>query len=207
MSRAPNTRLMLITPVIEDADAFAEGLGAAMGAADVAACIIRLAPTDERKRLARAKRLLAAVQSTGAAGIIEATPDLVGKSGADGLHVLGAGAELGELTERFQPEKIVGAGRLPARHDAMTAGEAGVDYVLFGDDATEIGALLDRVEWWADLFEIPCVAVARRPEEVRALAEAVADFVALGDWVFGAAEGPAAAVESAARAIERQAAD
>lgn len=204
MAVAPNTRLMLVTPVVGDAEAFAPALEAAMGAADIAACILRLAPADERKQLARAKRLLGPVQSTGAAAILDGLPDLLGKSGADGLHVLGAGPELGELTERFQPEKIVGAGKLPSRHDAMTAGEAGVDYVLFGDDGTQVGALLDRVEWWADLFEIPCVALADRPEDVRALAKAGADFVALGDWLWTTAGGPAAAVQSAARAIERQ---
>jgi thiamine-phosphate pyrophosphorylase len=204
MADAPKSRLMLITPLVEDADAFAPALEAAMGAADIAAAIVRLAPADERRQLARAKRLLGAVQSTGAAGILEGLPDLIGKSGADGLHVLGAAPELAELTERFQPEKIVGAGRLPARHDAMTAGEAGVDYVLFGDEPVDIAALLDRVEWWAGLFEIPCVAVAKRPEEVRALGEAGADFVALGDWIWTAQSGPAAAVRGAAQALERQ---
>lgn len=207
MAQAPTTRLMLVTPVVEDADAFVRDLEAAMGAAEIAACIVRLAPADERRQLARAKRLLGPVQSTGAAAILDGLADLLGKSGADGLHVVGAGPELAELTERFQPGKIVGAGRLPSRHDAMTAGEAGVDYVLFGDDEAGIGTLLDRVEWWAGLFEIPCVALARRPEEVHALAAAGADFVAIGDWVWSAEDGPAAAVAGAARAIEPQPAD
>jgi thiamine-phosphate pyrophosphorylase len=202
MAAAANTRLMLVTPRVEDAEAFAPDLEAAMGAAEVAACLLRLAPADERKLLGRAKRLLGPVQSPGAAAILDGLPDLVGKSGADGLHVTGAGRDLAELTERFQPEKIVGAGRLPTRHDAMTAGEADVDYVTFGDDETAIGALIERVEWWAEVFEIPCVAVARRPEEVRALAAAGADFVALGDWVWAFAEGPAAAVRLAAQSLE-----
>src|SRR5215475_8534142 len=33
----------------------------------------------------------------------------------------------------LKPQRIVGAGGLQSRDDAMTAGEAGADYVLFGE--------------------------------------------------------------------------
>ena len=38
--------------------------------------------------------------------------------------------------------------------------------------------------WWAELFELPCVGYAASLDEVGPLAQAGADFVALGDWIW-----------------------
>ena len=58
-------------------------------------------------------------------------------------------------------------------------GEPGRDGV-----APPLEATLERVGWWAEIFETPCVAYAARLEDVAALAAAGADFVALGDAVW-----------------------
>jgi thiamine-phosphate pyrophosphorylase len=44
--------------------------------------------------------------------------------------------------------------------------------------------ILDRVTWWAEVFQVPCVAYAAALDEVAPLAQAGADFIALGDFVF-----------------------
>ena len=55
--------------------------------------------------------------------------------------------------------RIAGCGGLNSRDDAMSAGEQGADYVMFGDlEALNNGrssfeAIVERVEWWADLFQ------------------------------------------------------
>ena len=60
-------------------------------------------------------------------------------------------------------------------------------------------AIIERVGWWAELFEPACVGYAATPEEVGRLAAAGADFVAVGDMVW---KGDiAAAVRTAATAI------
>lgn len=66
----------------------------------------------------------------------------------------------------------------------MTAGELGADYVMFGEpDAAgrrpAFDTTLERTDWWAQLFEPPCVAFAASLDEVEALAEAGADFIAI----------------------------
>jgi thiamine-phosphate pyrophosphorylase len=61
--------------------------------------------------------------------------------------------------------------------------------------------VLDRVSWWAEVFEIPCVGFAATVAEAEQLAAAGADFVALGDCIFGDARGPAVAVAEAARRL------
>jgi thiamine-phosphate pyrophosphorylase len=84
----------------------------------------------------------------------------------------------------------------------MEAGEAGADYVMFGEpDAAghrpSFDAVVDRVAWWAEVFEVPCVAYAARLEEIPALAGAGADFVAVGEAVFDDPRGVRAALAEA----------
>ncbi|GLK78606.1 thiamine phosphate synthase [Methylopila turkensis] len=199
-------RLMLVTPELAETEAFLPALEAALAAGDVAAVAIRLAPADDRARIARAKPLIAAAQGAGAAALIagEGVEDIVGKSGADGVHVVGEAAAA-EAVERFQPEKIVGAAVSRSRDDAMTAGERGVDYVLFG--MAENGAAwsaeqtLERVAWWVPIFETPCVGFAGSLDDVAALATTGVEFVGLGDAVWRHESGPAAAVAAAHAAI------
>ena len=70
----------------------------------------------------------------------------------------------------------------------MLAAEAGADYVMFGEPDAELPPALlrgdrERVAWWAEVFEIPCVGFAATLDEVAPLAAAGADFVAVGDCV------------------------
>jgi thiamine-phosphate pyrophosphorylase len=42
-------------------------------------------------------------------------------------------------------------------------------------------AIEDRIGWWAEVFEIPCVGYSESLETISPLVVAGADFVALGD--------------------------
>jgi thiamine-phosphate pyrophosphorylase len=84
----------------------------------------------------------------------------------------------------------------------MVAGE-NADYVMFGEPEADgrrpsFAAILERIEWWAAVFEIPCVGFAATLDEVGPLAAAGADFVALGESIWDDPRGPAAAVADAA---------
>ncbi|MDX6806703.1 thiamine phosphate synthase [Terrihabitans rhizophilus] len=199
-------RLMLISPVLQpDAD-FEGALAAALEAAEISAVVLRVEPGgDERGLLKVLKPLVELAQERGAAVLVEGAPDLVGKSGADGIHALGEKQAV-EATERFRPEKIVGVGGLRTRDTAMSVGEIGADYVLFGDpgkggEAPPLDALLDRLAWWAEVFVIPCVGYAAAPDAVSRIAATGAEFVALGPWVWTHDEGPGAAVSGAVDAL------
>ncbi len=189
----PAPRFYLITPPIAEADAFSAQLAAALGAGDVAAVLLRLADGDERSLINRAKALCPIVQDTGAALLLDGHADLVVRAGADGAHLSGAAA-LNDAIEGLKPERIAGAGGLATRHDAMSAADAGADYVMFGEpDAAgarpSFAAVEERVAWWAEIFELPCVGYAGALEEVAPLVKAGADFVALGDWLWQDAAG------------------
>jgi thiamine-phosphate pyrophosphorylase len=46
-------------------------------------------------------------------------------------------------------------------------------------------SLAERVGWWAEIFETPCVAYADTIAAAGELADAGADFVALGEAIWG----------------------
>jgi len=178
-SARPAPRLYLITP--PEPVALAGPLTAALGAGDVAAVLVRLAPADERSLVQRVKALAPLVQAQGAALLIDGWPEIVARAGADGLHARGLAALKEAL--RLKPERIVGAGALRTRHDAMLASEWGADYVMLGEpDETgrrpPFEAVVELVAWWAELFEIPCVGYAQTVEELDELCAAGADFIA-----------------------------
>ncbi len=199
----PAPRLYLVTPPIEDAKAFAAPLADALAAGDVAAVLLRLTDADDRTLIKRAKTLCPIVQDNDAALLIDRRADLVARADADGAHLTGIEA-LNESLTTLKPERIAGCGGLASRHDAMEAVEAGADYAMFGE-ANENGARPDfaqieeRVGWWADVFELPCVAYAASLDEVAALVAAGADFVALGDWIWREPQRVAALIAAAAQ--------
>ena len=102
--------------------------------------------------------------------MLDGYPELAARAGADGAHLTGLAAFTAAV-ESLKPAKIAGCGGVNSRDDAMVAGEQGADYVMFGEPAAEqrrssFEAIVERIEWWARLFEIPCVGFAANPLEI-----------------------------------------
>ncbi|MBZ6077311.1 thiamine phosphate synthase [Microvirga puerhi] len=209
----PVARLYLVTPVLTDAS-FAPRLVEACAGQDVAAVLLRLGPADERSLINLVKALSPPVQEAGAAAIVtvEGEADLAAiaaRGGADGIHVSGNPARIRDLRERLKSERALGAGGLRTKDDAMSMGEAGVDYLMFGEPRPDgslpaLDSVVDRASWWAEIFETPCVAYAPTLEAVRTLLATGAEFIALGDAVWSHPEGPAKAVAAAAKIVGEQ---
>jgi thiamine-phosphate pyrophosphorylase len=207
------SRLFLITPRQIDLATFPATLEAALAAGDVASLLI--APEDVSDMvLQRIAEVLTPIgQQYGAAVLVRDDTRAAGRAKADGIHVETGPADLRAACLSFQPNRIVGAGALKTRDDAMAAGETGADYVFFG----MLGAAeapephprsLDLTDWWVPLFEIPCVCLAGSDlASVDRVAAAGADFVALRDAVWADPRGPAAAVADACRRLEAAAAE
>ncbi|MEA2981886.1 MAG: thiamine-phosphate pyrophosphorylase [Alphaproteobacteria bacterium] len=186
--KRPAPRLYLVTPVIEDAAAFSGLLRDAITAADVAAVLLRLEPASERDLINRIKLLAPAVQSKDTALVLDGQAGIAARAGADGAHLHGVAAFTAAV-ESLKPARIAGCGGLKTRDDAMAAGERGADYVMFGE--TENGgrrpsfeAIIERIEWWAEVFTIPCVGFAAARNEIGPIIAAGADFVAVGDGIW-----------------------
>jgi thiamine-phosphate pyrophosphorylase len=201
-SQSPAPRLYLITPVIEDAATFAGVLRDAVAAADIAAVLLRLKTAGERDLINRIKLLAPFVQSRDTALVLDGHPEVAARAGADGAHLIGLAA-FSAAVESLKPAKIAGCGGITSCDDAMVAGEQGADYVMFGDATADrrrapLPAIVERIEWWAQLFEVPCVGFASNPSEIGPLCAAGADFVAVGDGIWDNPRGVAAAVADAA---------
>jgi thiamine-phosphate pyrophosphorylase len=202
----PVPRLYLATPVLDDPSALLAELPGLLAAADIAAVLLRLKPTDQRTMISRAKALAPAIQDGGAALLLDGHAEFVARAGADGAHLTGIEA-MEEALPTLKPDRIAGIGGLTTRHDSMAAGEAGADYVLFGEpDATgqrpSTEAIAERLGWWAELFEPPCVGFAASVEEAREFAAAGADFVLVGDFIWADPRGAAAALSEVEGAIQ-----
>jgi thiamine-phosphate pyrophosphorylase len=167
--------------------------------------LLRFAEADERTLINRAKALASPVQDRGAALLLDGRFELVARAGADGAHLNGIADFAGAL-ETLKPQRIVGVGGLASRHDAMLAAEQGADYVMFGEpDAAgqcpSFAAVEERVSWWADVFEIPCVGYCESLDTISPLVAAGADFVALGNVVWRDPAGIAETIREAGRRL------
>jgi thiamine-phosphate pyrophosphorylase len=203
----PLPRLYLATPVIDDPAPFATSLADVLAGADVAAILLRLKETDQRTMITRVKAIAPAAQAHGTALLLEGHVELVARGGADGAHLNGLAA-LEEALPSLKPDRIAGVGGLTTRHDSMTAGESGADYVLFGEpdaqgERPSVEAIAERLGWWAELFEPPCVGFAASREEAYEFAAAGADFVLVGDFVWADPRGAAAALADVEQAIRQ----
>ena len=208
-----DARLALLGPHGLDAEGmegFVTSLRAACGTGDVAAVILRLAATDERGLTARVKQVAPVAQEHGAA-LVVACPGFTGdlaavaiRGGADGVHI-DKPRELKELRDRLRDGRILGVGGVETKHAAMEAGEAGVDYLMFGGlypdgVAPEADTVLARVSWWVEIFETPCIAVATTAEAVEPLVATGSEFIGLESalWL-----GDPSTVRQAQQALQR----
>jgi thiamine-phosphate pyrophosphorylase len=202
----PAPRLYLATPILSDPAPLAAQLPGLLANADVAAVLVRLKQTDPRSMITIVKALAPAIQGAGAALLIDGHADLVARGGADGAHLSGIAA-LDEALPALRPDRIAGVGALATRHDSMSAGERGADYVLFGEpdahgERPSTEAIAERLSLWAELFEPPCIGYAATREEAVDFVAAGADFILADDLIWQDARGPAAALAELGAAIK-----
>lgn len=195
-------RLYLITPPVLPPD-FEDAFARALDGGDVACIQLRLKGVDDDAVLRAAEALMPMALDKEAAFLINDRPDLALRCGADGVHVGQSDAPYATARAMLGADRIVGVTCHDSRHLAMEAGEAGADYVAFGafyPTATKDAptrAEPELLEWWAQLMEVPCVAIGGvTPANAEPLVRAGADFLAVSAGVWAHPEGPAAAVRA-----------
>ena len=97
-------------------------------------------------------------------------------------------------------DAIVGCFCGISRHEGMTAGEAGADYVAFGpigEAGLGLGtqAPRDLFEWWSEMIEVPVIAEGALTRDLVESFAPVTDFFALGPEIWGA-EDPLVALKA-----------
>ncbi|MEL6643490.1 MAG: thiamine phosphate synthase [Pseudomonadota bacterium] len=198
---APDTpQIYLVTPPDFELSAFPARLDDVLDAHEVACVRLALATRDE-DRIARAADAVREVcHAAEVALVIEAHVGLVERLGLDGVHLTDGARSVRKVRKALGADAIVGAFCGVSRHDGMTAGEAGADYVSFGPvTGSALGqgdvADTDLFSWWSEMIELPVVAEgAVTAQAVQALYP-VTDFLAVGEEIWNTADAAAALAE------------
>jgi len=184
-------QIYLITPSEFELSTFPDQLAACLDATEVACVRLSLATKDEDRIARTADALRMVTHDRDVALVMDTHMLLVERLGLDGVHLTDAARSVKKVRKDLGDDAIVGAFCNNSRHDAMTAGELGADYVSFGPvGQSPLGdgrhAELELFEWWSMMIEVPVVAEGVLDTDlVRKLAPHT-DFFGLGDEVWGA---------------------
>ena len=199
MTEAPNDapQLYLIAPALVAASAFAPKLEAVLDAHPVA-CLRLSGAGDEAElgRIADLAREMAHARDI--AVVIEDHVHLAQRHGLDGVHLTNGARAVRFARKELGADAIIGAYCGTSRHDGMSAGEAGADYVAFGPvGASALGhgapVEMDLFQWWAEVIEVPVIAEGALDATLIRALWPFADFIALGPEIWSA-DDPSAAL-------------
>ncbi|MCC5962049.1 MAG: thiamine phosphate synthase [Rhodobacteraceae bacterium] len=182
-------QIYLITPPVIDLQAFPDQLARLCDAQPIACLRLSLATQDEDTLLRAGDALREIAHARDIPLVIADHVLLVDRLGLDGVHLDGPAAALRKLRGTMGPDAIIGAFCGTSRHDGITAGEAGADYVSFGPvGATSLGqgaqAPHELFAWWSEMIEMPVVAEGALSRDLIAALAPVSDFFALGTEVW-----------------------
>ena len=205
-------QLYLISP-LDVGGSFPDRLREALAAGPVAAFQFRVKDIEPGEAARLAEPLQAICDEFDVAFIVNDDVALAQRLGADGVH-LGQGDESLENARATLGKDVqIGITCHDSRHLAMEAGEGGANYVAFGaffpteTKETRHKPELDLVQWWAEMMELPCVAIGGiTADNCRPLIDAGADFLAVCGAVWNDPAGPAAAVRKFADIISAESA-
>ncbi|MBN2907277.1 MAG: thiamine phosphate synthase [Rhodobacteraceae bacterium] len=189
MTAPERPQIYLVTPPAFDLDSFPDRLAAVLDSHEIACLRLSLATRDE-DQVARAADILREIAHARDIAIaIETHVGMVERLGLDGVHLTDGARSVRQTRKALGAEAIVGAFCGTSRHDGMTAGEAGADYVSFGPvgssglgDGTR--AERDMFAWWSEVIEVPVVAEGALDEETIASFAPVTDFFAIGEEIW-----------------------
>jgi thiamine-phosphate pyrophosphorylase len=181
-------RLFLVAPAGLDADRILACATAACAAGDVASIVVPLPALNAVA--AKLQGLGLAVLANGAA-----------EAKCDGVHLDGLVDDVALTRRSLGRDMIVGAYCAASRHAAMQAAEDGADYIALSQNTYTPSEPI--IGWWADLFEIPCVAFDPvEPEKLDTLLPQKPDFIRPSDAMWAS---PAEAQRIVSELMQRMA--
>jgi thiamine-phosphate pyrophosphorylase len=200
MSQIEQPNLYLITPQSFEIEAFLPRLQAVLDA-EAIACLRLALVSDDEDHLARAADALREVAHardvplviTGHAGLVE-------RLGLDGVHLTDGARSVRATRKALGADAIIGAYCGASRHDGMTAGETGADYIAFGplgESALVSGPRAEHAlfEWWSQMIELPVVAEGALDAALIEAFAPVTDFFAIGTEIWRA-DDPVSALQN-----------
>lgn len=189
MDDSEQPQIYLVTPPEIDIARFPARLAAMLDAHPVACVRLSLA-TQDSDRIARAADACRAVaHDRDVALVIDSHVLLVEPLGLDGVHLRDGPRSVRAARKDLGEDAIVGTWCGSLRHDGLSAGEAGADYVAFGPvGQTGLGdgraAAPDLFAWWSEMVELPVVAEGGLDAALMRDLAPITDFFALGEEVW-----------------------
>jgi thiamine-phosphate pyrophosphorylase len=198
-------QIYIYTPPAFELITFLPRLSAVLDTVDVACLRLALAGHDEDAISRAADACREAAHARDVAIVISDHIKLVEPHGLDGVHLSDAARSVRTARKALGADAIVGAWCGASRHAAMSAGEAGADYVCLGPvgpTSLHNGALAERAlfAWWSEVIEVPVVAEGALSAALVAELAPVTDFLAFGEEIWTTPD-PAATLKALVAAI------
>lgn len=198
-------QIYLISPSEFDLSRFPAQLAACLDSTEVACVRLALGSTDEARIAKAADALREITHERDVALVIDSHIQLVERLGLDGVHLNDGSRSVRQVRKDLGDDAIVGCFCGNSRHDGMTAGELGADYVSFGPvGETPLGdgrrADLELFEWWSLMIEVPVVAEGALDSDLIRKLSPHTDFFGIGDEIWSV-DNPAAALGDLRRAM------
>jgi thiamine-phosphate pyrophosphorylase len=163
MAAEDRPQITLITPPTFDPETFSDRLGRVLDGSPIACVRLSLATRDEDILMRAADTARETAHARDVAVVIDNHLILADRLGLDGVHLTDGARTVRKARKDLGPDAIVGAFCGISRHEGMSAGEAGADYVALGPlGDTSLGdgsrADFDTFEWWSQVIEVPIIA-------------------------------------------------
>ncbi|WP_103258897.1 thiamine phosphate synthase [Tabrizicola aquatica] len=200
MAADDRPQITLITPPAFDPETFSDRIGRVLDGAEIACLRLSLGTRDEDMLMRAADAAREVAHARDVAVVIDNHLILAERLGLDGVHLTDGSRNVRKARKDLGGDAIVGAFCAASKHDGMTAGEAGADYVAFGPiGATTLGdgsqAPFELFDWWSEVIEVPIIAEGALTAELVAKFGPVTDFFAVGEEIWSA-EDPLAALNA-----------
>ncbi|GAJ28258.1 thiamine phosphate synthase [Acidomonas methanolica] len=135
---------------------------------------LRLAVTEEAAARTQATALQHVLRAQDIALILTNLPALARQLDCDGVQLDATSPLLATARKALGEDRQLGIACPPTRDAAMSAGEAGADYIALPPEGADV------VRWWGEMMELPTVAdPLSTSAEARAMAGAGVDFLTL----------------------------
>lgn len=182
-------QIYLISPPSFELGRFPDQLAKVLDSTEIACVRLDLASRDE-DTLSRAGDALREVcLARDVAIVISDHQILAERLGLDGVHLTDASKSVRSARKALGADAIVGSFCGASRHDGLTAGEAGADYISFGPVGTSglgDGAVAEQelFQWWSEVVEVPVVAEGGLTEELVGRLSPYTDFFGIGEEIW-----------------------
>ncbi|MDD9724026.1 thiamine phosphate synthase [Roseovarius sp. SK2] len=189
MADPEQPQIYLITPPEIELARFPAILDRVLRDHEIACVRLALSTHDETALCRAADTCREVAHGQDVAIVIDTHFVLAERLGLDGVHLTDGSRTVRKARKELGPDAIVGAFCGTSRHDGMTAGEAGADYVSFGPaGVSALGdgsqAEAELFEWWSQVIEVPVVAEGALDAATVSQLSSMTDFFGIGDEIW-----------------------